>query len=94
MVGRPRYDPDRYTRMQVDDLQSPSVKDRRFGAFGIGRHLCPGRRLAYTMVGTALAVILRDYRLAMIKRPRGWLTLITAGMARPLGGFVVRMTPR
>lgn len=89
-----RYDPDRYTRMKVDDLQSPPVKDRHFGVFGVGRHLCPGRRLAYTMVGTALTVLLRDYRLEPRKRPRGWLTLMTAGMARPLGGFVVRATPR
>jgi len=89
-----RYDPDRYAQMQVDELQSPPVKDRRFGAFGIGRHLCPGRRLAYTMVGTALVVLVRDYRLDVVARPRGWFTLMTAGIARPLGKFVVRATPR
>ncbi len=89
-----RYDPDRYGSMHVDDLQSPPVKDRRFGVFGVGRHLCPGRRLAYTMVGTALVVLLRDYSLQVVTAPRGWLTLMTAGMARPLGKFVLRATPR
>jgi cytochrome P450 len=89
-----RYDPDRYTTMVVDDLQSPPPKERRFGVFGIGRHLCPGRRLAYTMVGTALVVLLREYSLDVVSKPRGWFTLLTAGMARPLGKFVVRATPR
>lgn len=27
-------------------------------------------------------------------RPRGWMTLMTAGVARPIGRFVVRVTRR
>lgn len=88
------YDPDRYTAMRVDDLQSPPVKERTFGAFGLGRHLCPGRRLAYSMVGVAVGVLVRDYELSLVRRPRAWLTLMTAGMARPLGRFVVRARRR
>lgn len=88
------YDPDRYTSMRVDELQSPPVKDRTFGAFGLGRHLCPGRRLAYTMVGVAVGVLIRDFEFAVVRRPRAWLTLMTAGMARPVGRFVVRARPR
>lgn len=88
------YDPDRYMAMRVDDLQSPHVKDRNFGAFGLGRHVCPGRRLAYSMVGVAVGVLVRDFDLALVKRPRAWLTLMTAGMARPIGRFVVRARPR
>ena len=47
------YDPDRYATMQVDELQSPPVAARTSGAFGLGRHLCPGRRLACAMIGAA-----------------------------------------
>lgn len=92
--GSTTYDPDRYASMHVDDLQSPPVASRTFGAFGLGRHLCPGRRLAYTMLGAALAELLRAYDLVAVRRPRGWLTLMTAGVARPIGRFVVRATPR
>jgi cytochrome P450 len=88
------YDPDRYARMQVDELQSPPLKDRRFGVFGVGKHLCPGRRLAYTMVGMAIVVLLREYRLELVTRPHTWFTLMTAGMARPLGRLVVRAEAR
>lgn len=89
-----RYGPSRYAEMAVDDLQSPPVKDRRFGAFGLGRHLCPGRRLAYTMVGVALTVLLREYRITVVRRPHAWLSLMTAGMARPVGRFIVHATRR
>lgn len=89
-----RYDPDRYASMHTDELQSPPASNRTFGAFGLGRHLCPGRRLAYTMIGAALAELLRAYDLVPVRRPRGWLTLMTAGVARPIGRFVVRAAPR
>jgi cytochrome P450 len=88
-----RYDPDRYREMKTDDFQSPSLKERRFGAFGLGRHVCPGRGLAYVMVGTAVTVLLRDFSVEVRSRPLGWLNLMTAGLARPLGGFRVRVAP-
>jgi hypothetical protein len=46
------------------------------------------------MVGVAIGVLVRDFDLALVKRPRAWLTLMTAGMARPIGRFVVRARPR
>jgi sterol 14alpha-demethylase len=67
------YNPERYRTLRTDDFQSPSVKDRRFGAFGLGRHLCPGRGLAYVMVGTAIATLLRDYRIS-------WFVARNAGL--------------
>jgi cytochrome P450 len=87
------YHPDRYRNVRTDDFQSPSVKDRRFGAFGLGRHLCPGRGLAYVMVGTAIALLLRDYRVRLVRRPRRWFGLMTAGLARPVGAFRVAVVP-
>ncbi|WP_437901109.1 cytochrome P450 [Sorangium sp. So ce124] len=88
-----RYEPERYCDMKTDAFQSPAVKDRRFGAFGLGHHLCPGRTLAYTMLGIALTVLLRDFRIEVLRRPRAWLDLMMGGMARPVGQLRLRVTP-
>lgn len=88
-----RYEPERYCDMKTDAFQSPAVKDRRFGAFGLGHHLCPGRTLAYTMLGIALTVLLRDFRIEVLRRPRAWLDLMMGGMARPVGQLRIRVTP-
>ncbi|MDC0676166.1 cytochrome P450 [Sorangium atrum] len=88
-----RYEPERYCDMKTDAFQSPAVKDRRFGAFGLGHHVCPGRTLAYTMLGIALTVLLRDFRIEVLRRPRAWLDLMMGGMARPVGQLRIRLTP-
>ncbi|WP_437573116.1 cytochrome P450 [Sorangium sp. So ce887] len=88
-----RYQPDRYCDMKTDAFQSPPVKERQFGSFGLGRHLCPGRALAYTMVGVALTVLLRDFRIEVLRRPRAWFDLLMGGMARPVGQLRIRVTP-
>jgi sterol 14-demethylase len=89
-----RYDPARYAALRTDELQSPSIKQRHFGAFGLGRHVCPGRSLAYVMVATALIALLRDYRVELRERPRRWFHLMTAGLARPVGRFTFAATRR
>ncbi|WP_437930037.1 hypothetical protein WMF37_12670 [Sorangium sp. So ce291] len=55
--------------------------------------LCPGRALAYTMVGIALTVLLRDFRIEVLRRPRAWFDLLMGGMARPVGQLRIRVTP-
>jgi cytochrome P450 len=88
-----RYAPARYRDMKTDDFQSPSIKERRFGTFGIGRHVCPGRGLAYVIVASALTSLLRGFSVEPVRTPWRWLELITAGIARPVGRFRVRLTP-
>ena len=89
-----RYDPDRYAALKTDELQSPSLHQRRFGAFGLGRHLCPGRSLAYVMLTAALTALLRDYHVDLRERPRRWFHLLSAGLARPVGRFTFAAVPR
>lgn len=89
-----RYLPERYREHETDDFQSPSLKHRRYGAFGLGRHVCPGRGLAYVMLGAALSALLREHEFAVVQRPRRWLNLFTAGVARPIGGMRLRVAPR
>jgi sterol 14alpha-demethylase len=83
------YRPARYETMVTDGYQSPSVGSTplQFGSFGSGRNLCSGRPLAYTMLGLVLVTLLRDYEWALVAKPRRWFTLMTAGMARPLGAL-------
>lgn len=88
-----RYDPDRYREMKTDDFQSPPLKQRQLGAFGLGRHFCPGRGVAFVMVGAALTVLLRDYELQIVQRPLRWTSMVIGGMARPMGQFRIRATP-
>lgn len=81
------YRPDRYETMSTDAYQSPPVGSTplQFGSFGSGRNLCSGRPLAYTMLGLVLVTLLRDYEWTLVAKPRRWFTLMTAGMARPIG---------
>lgn len=91
-----RYDPERYLTMKTDDFQSPSVSARecQFGVFGAGRHLCPGRGLAYLLVGSALTLMLREFRFALVKKPWLWFELLTAGIPRPVGPLRVQVAAR
>ncbi|CAN94286.1 hypothetical protein predicted by Glimmer/Critica [Sorangium cellulosum So ce56] len=52
--------------MKTDAFQSPAVKERRSGAFGLGHHLCPGRTPAYTRLGIPFTVLLRDFRIGAV----------------------------
>lgn len=81
------YRPARYEPMSTDAYQSPPVGSTplQFGAFGSGRNLCSGRPLAYTMLGLVLVTLLRDYEWTLHAKPRRWFTLMTAGLARPIG---------
>jgi sterol 14-demethylase len=81
------YRPDRYETMSTDAYQSPPVGSTplQFGSFGSGRNLCSGRPLAYTFLGLVLVTLLRDYEWTLLAKPRRWFTLMTAGMARPIG---------
>jgi cytochrome P450 len=79
--------------MKTDDFQSPPLKQRQLGAFGLGRHFCPGRGVAFVMVGAALTVLLRDYELQIVQRPLRWTSMVIGGMARPMGQFRIRATP-
>jgi cytochrome P450 len=83
------YRPARYEPMTVDAYQSPPVGSTplQFGAFGSGRNLCSGRPLAYTLMGLVLVTLLRDYEWTLVAKPRRWFTLMTAGMARPIGSL-------
>jgi cytochrome P450 len=81
------YRPNRYETMSTDAYQSPPVGSTplQFGSFGSGRNLCSGRPLAYTFLGLVLVTLLRDYEWTLLAKPRRWFTLMTAGMARPIG---------
>lgn len=96
VYARPeRYDPGRYAEMQTDHFQCPSVSAQKplFGPFGAGRHVCPGRPLAYVILGVATTLLLRGRDFAVRRRPALWFDLMTAGMARPIGKLLVRATP-
>lgn len=89
-----RYEPERYAAMNTDDFQSPPLKDKTYGVWGIGKHVCPGRGLAYTIIASALTVLLGRYAFAVTSAPKRWHPLVTAGIARPIGAFRVRWARR
>jgi hypothetical protein len=39
------------------------------------------------MLGLVLVTLLRDYEWTLLAKPRRWFTLMTAGMARPIGSL-------
>ncbi|MFV8755185.1 cytochrome P450 [Nannocystaceae bacterium ST9] len=97
-LDRARYDsphafrPERYAALTTDSFQSPSVVSTplQFGAFGTGRGLCSGRPLAYAMLAGLLVPLLRDYEWTVDARPRRWFTVMTGGLARPVGPLTLR----
>lgn len=97
-----RYDsphsfrPTRYAELSTDSFQSPSVVSTplQFGAFGTGRALCSGRPLAYAMLAGLLVPLLRDYEWELLARPRRWFTVMTGGLARPVGSLELRYRRR
>lgn len=84
-----RYAPERYASMPTDDFQSPPLKDKTYGVWGVGKHVCPGRGLAYAIIGSALTTLLRRRSLRVTAAPRRWHPLVTAGIARPIGALRV-----
>jgi cytochrome P450 len=89
-----QYRPERYAAMVTDDFQSPPLKDKTYGVWGVGKHVCPGRGLAYTIIASALTVLLDRYTVRVKSAPRRWHPLVTAGIARPIGQFRVAVAPR
>lgn len=89
------YEPERFASMQTDAFQCPSVgaHNPRLGAFGAGRHACPGRPLAYVILGATMTELLRSRRFTLLQTPRTWFDLMTAGLGRPIGKLTVRVAP-
>ncbi|KAL2916405.1 hypothetical protein HK105_204161 [Polyrhizophydium stewartii] len=81
---------------KLDDLQSPLVRaaDMQMAAFGAGRHLCPGRFLAYRIITQMTAQLLRGHDLEIEEAFSRWWPIPTGGMARPVGHFRVRWARR
>jgi cytochrome P450 len=81
--------------MQTDGFQCPSVsaQEPRFGAFGAGRHVCPGRPLAYVILGATITALLRDHHFTLRRTPRLWFDMLTAGIARPIGKLTATVSP-
>lgn len=90
------YRPRRYASMSTDSYQSPPVSTAppEFGVFGTGRSLCSGRPLAYALLSAMLVELLRGYEWQLVAKPRRWFNLLTAGMARPVGGLELRYRRR
>jgi cytochrome P450 len=90
------YRPERFAALTTDAFACPSTSAQRplFGAFGAGRHVCPGRALAYVMLGVMVATIVGGYELKLRRRPRVWFDLMTAGVARPVGALTAVVAPR
>jgi hypothetical protein len=72
-----------------EDLAWIALKDKTYGVWGVGKHVCPGRGLAYAIIGSALTTLLRRRSLRVTAAPRRWHPLVTAGIARPIGAFRV-----
>lgn len=90
------FRPGRYASVQTDGYQSPSVVSTplQFGAFGTGRALCSGRPLAYALLAGLLVPLLRDYDWQLVASPRRWFTVLTGGLARPIGPLELRFRRR
>ncbi|KAJ3149476.1 hypothetical protein HDU89_003840 [Geranomyces variabilis] len=81
------FDSERYEKFTLDgDTQSPSASARcaQAATFGLGRHLCPGRLLAYRIVGCLVLTMLRC-DLKIVKQPKMWMRLPIAGIDRAVG---------
>ncbi|KAL2916404.1 hypothetical protein HK105_204160 [Polyrhizophydium stewartii] len=81
---------------KLDDLQSPLVRaaDMQMAAFGAGRHLCPGRFLAYRIITQMTAQLLRGHDLEIEEAFSRWWIVPLGGTSRPVGSFRLRWTPR
>ncbi|KAJ3022037.1 hypothetical protein HKX48_007192 [Thoreauomyces humboldtii] len=81
------------SNLEVDPLtQSPSTLSSKTQAlaFGFGRHVCPGRLLAYRIVGALVVTMLR-YDLEVVQAPTKWMRLPTAGIDRAMGNTHIRV---
>ncbi|KAJ3159130.1 hypothetical protein HDU86_002032 [Geranomyces michiganensis] len=88
------FDSDRYAKIRAEetgftvdsDTQSPGASARcaQAATFGLGRHLCPGRLLAYRIAGCLVLAMLR-YELTIAKQPKMWMRLPIAGIDRAVG---------
>jgi len=58
------FRPERF--LQPDGSIHPNPEELDFFPFGIGRHQCPGRHLAFAEVKAALIVLLRQYEVRTV----------------------------
>ncbi|KAF9527124.1 cytochrome P450 [Crepidotus variabilis] len=94
------FNPDRYAPSvfphALDAVQSPSVSANAglLAAWGLGKHACPGRFLAYRMVGNLVLAILAGWEVEMVGEPPKWKGLGTGGIDRAEGPVMVRWRKR
>lgn len=83
-----RYEPERWLDAPLEEN-----KDRResFIPFGGGKHLCPGRNLAYTEILGTLACLAVGFDIEGVKVPGHKLLYEHAAVAAPIFG---KMSPR
>lgn len=104
-LGRINLDPIRFeapTNFDVDRGLPPSGKRREnpslhvdpiaAAGFGAGRHICPGRSLAQSMLAGLLSTLVQKYDWTLESQPAGWYPLLFPGVARPIGSSRMRVT--
>jgi sterol 14alpha-demethylase len=94
------YNPDRYDPSvfphELDVVQSPSISSSAglFAGWGLGKHACPGRFLAYRMVGNLVLAILGGWEMELVGDAPRWEPLGSAGIDRAQGPVMVRWRKR
>jgi cytochrome P450 len=90
-----RYDPSAFPYV-LDMVQSPSISANAglFAGWGLGKHACPGRFLAYRMVGNLVLAILSGWEMEMVGEVPTWEPLGTGGIDRAQGPVMVRWRKR
>lgn len=102
-LGRINLDPARFDAPSVfDPTRSSPPRDRppevesapsdltAAAGFGVGRHRCPGRSLARSILGALLSSIAQEYHWTLEAEPAGWYRLMFPGVNRPIGSVRMR----
>jgi len=90
-----RYDPSVFPH-ELDMVQSPSVSVNAglFASWGFGKHACPGRFLAYRMIGNLVLAMLGGWEIELVGEAPSWKGLGSGGMARAQGPVMIRWRKR
>ena len=90
-----RYDPSVFPH-ELDVVQSPSISSTAglFAGWGLGKHTCPGRFLAYRMVGNLVLALLGSWEVEMVGDEPTWTPLGVGGVHRVNGPVMVRWRKR
>ena len=77
-------------------VQSPSVSVNAglFASWGFGKHACPGRFLAYRMIGNLVLAMLGGWEIELVGEAPSWKGLGSGGMARAQGPVMIRWRKR